>query len=136
MQQCVTDVSRTCKNKNALSFNLTRTTRTIPLSKKWTLLIYLLLFINFPNSYLADSLTSLYYNGCRIYADIMTVKFLSIQIAVYPVTYWSVRLSCRSGGDGEIATTFTLLENTKIWCKIQVIINPFFTSQENGIIHL
>ena len=75
--------------------------------------------------------------GCRIYVDIMTEeKLSSIQVAISPVIYWSVRSTSRRGGNRVIgvgdkslfqtATSFTLLEN--IWCKIQVKINPFTQS--------
>ena len=47
------------------------------------------------------------------------------------IIHWSVRSSSRKGGDevkGENGAYFTgaptLLENTKIWCNIKVIINP------------
>ena len=65
--------------------------------------------------------------------DIMTEdKLSSIKVAIMDITYWSVRSSSRRGGDGVkgvdgggtlfySAKSFTLL----LWCKIQVIINPF-----------
>ena len=52
------------------------------------------------------------------------------KVANMDITYWSVCLSIRRGGDGvkgvelmfKSVTSFTLIENIKIWCKIQVII--------------
>ena len=49
------------------------------------------------------------------------------KIVIFPIIYWSVVVSCSRRWDvvrWEPATRFTLLENIKILCKIQVIINP------------
>ena len=60
-------------------------------------------------------------------------KLSSIQVAKMELIYWPVRLSSRRGeyevkGGVESffypAASFILLENRKIWCKIQVIIYP------------
>ena len=38
---------------------------------------------------------------CTTYVDNMTgEKWSSIQVAIAPLVYWSVRLSSKSGGDG------------------------------------
>ncbi len=73
-----------------------------------------------------------------MYVDIVTgEKLLSIQVANMKLVYLSVRSSIRRGCKGDEkgeslfqpAAYFFLIENMKIWCKIQVIIYPLVSQQ-------
>ena len=65
------------------------------------------------------------------YVNIMSrEKLSSIQLANIELVYWSIRSSSSRGEDGEKGLelgvryfSITLLENMKIWAKIQVIIH-------------
>ena len=57
-------------------------------------------------------------------------------VAIYPVIYWSIRSSSMRVRDGvkgikwgiivlSRCVRFTLIENIKLWCNLQVIISPF-----------
>ena len=63
-------------------------------------------------------------------------KLSLIQVTISTVSYWSVHPVER----GKVgvrslfypAKRFTVLENIKIWCKIQVLINPFLKKRQRG----
>ena len=90
------------------------------------------ILLNFGCSFKQSFPWMCYKNGLKIYVDIMTVVKLSlIWIANMDIFNWSVR-SYSWGQCGGWrwslfypVTSFTLLEYMTIWCKIQVIINPF-----------
>ena len=72
-------------------------------------------------------------DGYRIYVDIF---MSSIQVANMDIIYWSVLSSSRLGGNGvkgvdRVGHYFSQLQVSLqwiFWCKIQLIINPYFIS--------
>ena len=72
-------------------------------------------------------------DGYRIYVDIF---MSSIQVANMDIIYWSVLSSSRLGGNwvkgvDRVVHYFSQLQVSLqwiFWCKIQVIINPYFIS--------
>ena len=60
-------------------------------------------------------------------------KLSSIQVAISPVIYWSVRASSKRGEIGvkEPATSSTFLENMIIQCKIKLIVNQLLLNISN-----
>ena len=75
------------------------------------------------------------YFNVYTFVDVMTKgKFSSIFVANIDIIHWSIHSFSTIGGDGVkvvderivnlVSYKFHLLEHMKIWCNLQVIINP------------